>query len=133
MTVYLEKCVARFDQGVEFSFVMRWQGALVGRIGLQYINMLDRNASLGYWLTKDAEGHGIVTKCCRWLITHGFKTMQLHRIALEAATENVRSLAIPKKLGFTQDGVLREADYVDGRFLDIAVFSLLNREWTLFT
>lgn len=130
MTTYLKKCVDRYDQGVEFSFVMRWQGKLIGRIGLQYINLLDMNASIGYWLTKDAEGHGIITKCCRWLITYGFNTMLLHRIEIETAVENTRSMAIPKKLGFTQEGVLREVDYIGGRFLDVAVFSILKQEWT---
>jgi ribosomal-protein-serine acetyltransferase len=50
-------------------------------------------------------------------------------VRLAAATENAKSRAIPERLGFHLDGVLREQERVDGRYVDHAVYTLLRREW----
>ena len=86
-------------------------------------------ASVGYWISREMEGKGVVTKCCRVLIDYLFDTMGLNRVQINCNVENARSRAIPEKLGFTLEGTLREVEYLDGRFGDWAVYSLLKREW----
>jgi ribosomal-protein-serine acetyltransferase len=101
----------------------------VGRIGLHHLNRDNKNASIGYWLTKNTEGKGIITRSCKVLITYGFEELELHRIEIKAAVNNVKSQAIPQKLNFTKEGTLRESELVNGVFLDLVLYSMLQDEW----
>jgi ribosomal-protein-serine acetyltransferase len=50
-------------------------------------------------------------------------------VEIRCATGNTRSCAIPERLGFSREGVLREAEWVNGRFLDLVVWSLLEQDY----
>ncbi len=126
---YIRNCQALIEEKKELSFVIFYNDAIIGRIGLHYMNLRDKNASIGYWLTKSAEGKGIIIQSCKAIIDCGFNELGLHRIEIKAATTNQRSRAIPLKLGFTEEGILRQAELVKGEFLDIVLFSMLKNEW----
>jgi ribosomal-protein-serine acetyltransferase len=63
------------------------------------------------------------------LITYGFKVLGLHRIEIKTATNNLKSQAIPEKLNFKKEGILREAELVNNKFLDLYLYSILSFEW----
>jgi ribosomal-protein-serine acetyltransferase len=50
-------------------------------------------------------------------------------VVIEAVVDNTRSRAIPERLGFTQEGILREAKRIRGRFEDAALYSMLASDW----
>ncbi|MGD0868414.1 MAG: GNAT family protein [Bryobacteraceae bacterium] len=58
-----------------------------------------------------------------------FGEIGLHRGEIRRATGNTRSCAIPQRLAFTPEGVLREAEWVNPRWLDLAVWSMLEQDW----
>jgi ribosomal-protein-serine acetyltransferase len=89
------------------------------------IDRVARNAIIGYWLAEEYEGRGLITRAVRALIDHAFGEWQLHRVEIRAAAENVRSRAVPERLGFTQEGVLREAELVGGEYQDLVVYGLV--------
>jgi ribosomal-protein-serine acetyltransferase len=102
---------------------------IVGSIGFHDLDTANRHASIGYWIDKQHEGKGIVSRCCRVLINYLFDTMELHRLQINCNVENLRSRAIPERLGFRLEGTLREVEFVDGKFRDWAVYGLLRDEW----
>ncbi len=107
-----------------------WSGTrLVGTIGMQRIDWINRRVEIGYWLGREYEGRGIVTDACRAVLTHLFHELELHRVEIRCATGNARSAAIAKRLGFTLDGTLREAQLVGGRYHDLLVFGMLRQDW----
>lgn len=126
---YIKNCEQLYEEIKEVSFVIISDEDLVGRIGLHRINLQNKNASIGYWLTKDTEGKGIITKSCERLIAYGFQDLGLRRIEIKAAVKNLRSQAIPQKLNFKKEGILREAELVNGTFLDLVLYSILRNEW----
>jgi ribosomal-protein-serine acetyltransferase len=130
MTSYVKSCEELHEQGKEVSFVILHKGTVAGRIGLHHMNVSNRNAAIGYWLDKQLEGKGIIVRSCVELISLGFTELGLHRIEIRVAVHNARSQAIPIKLGFRKEGVLREAEFVNGEYFDLVVFSLLEKEWT---
>lgn len=129
MQNYIRNCEKLEAQKMEKSFVIYHLKQVVGRIGIHHIDIQNHSAAIGYWLVKAAEGKGIIYKCCKRLLPYGFQELNLHRIEIKCATGNQRSRAIPLKLGFQQEGVLRDAEYVNGKYLDLFVFSLLESDW----
>lgn len=129
MRNYLKNCEWQYQQGKEMSFVIIFEETLVGRIGLNHINRENKNAAIGYWLAKNAVRKGIIFKSCNALLTFGFQELGLHRIEIKAAVSNVRSQSIPLKLNFSKEGILRQAEWVNNKFLDLVLYSLLSNEW----
>ena len=104
-------------------------GEIVGAIGCHPIDWANRNCSVGYWLDATCQGKGIMTKACAALISYLFDEMALHRITIQCGTGNYRSCAIPERLGFTREGLLREAEWVNDRWVDLIVWGMLARDW----
>jgi len=109
--------------------VVRYRGAIAGAIGLHTIDALNRATSIGYWLDSAQCGRGIMTRACRAVVACAFRDYGLHRVEIRCATGNHRSCAIPRRLGFVEEGVLREAGFLHGRWVDLRVFSALENEW----
>ena len=103
--------------------------ALVGICGFKPISRQHKSGELGYWLAKSLTGRGIMTLCVKTLVNYAFDEMALNRIEIHAATANRRSCAIAERLGFSHEGILRDAEWVNDRFVDMAVYSVLRREW----
>lgn len=101
---------------------------LAGGIGLMLFRLSD-SAEIGYWVGEEFEGRGLVTRACRALVDHGFGPLGLHRITIHCAPGNLRSRAVPERLGFTQEAVLREASRTGEGYEDLVVYGLLDREW----
>ena len=103
--------------------------AIVGAAGLNRIDWANRHGNIGYWIAEQAQGRGTVTACVRALVDHAFGNWELHRVEIRAAPANVRSLRVAERLGFTQEGVARECERFDDRYLDHVVYSMLAHEW----
>jgi ribosomal-protein-serine acetyltransferase len=126
---FIAESRAQQERDDGFQAVIVCDGEIAGIAGFHRIDRLNRATTIGYWLASRHEGEGVMTAAVRALIDHAFATWGLHRIAIEAAVENRRSRAIPERLGFTEEGVLREAELVGERFLDAVIYSLLAPEW----
>ena len=102
---------------------------LIGSMGFNAIQKKSRRAEIGYWLAEEYEGKGIMTDCVRALVSYGFKELKLHRIEIHCSTNNAKSEAIPRRLGFKLDGVLRDGSFLYDHFEDSRVYSMLESEW----
>jgi ribosomal-protein-serine acetyltransferase len=103
-------------------------GTYVGGIGIRP-EMEGVDCEIGYWIASAHEGRGLVTAACRALIDLAFGELGLHRVTIRVAPDNARSRAIPERLGFTQEGVMREAGRTSLGHNDLVVYGLLHREW----
>lgn len=126
---FILKCKREYKKGESMELGIWFKGQLVGCIGLHKINKTSRNTEIGYWLSSDYYGKGIVTKSARILINYAFKELKLHRIEIVAGTDNYKSYAIPERLGFVKEGIKRDIEFIDNRFVDYAFFSILEHEW----
>ena len=114
-----------------YSAVIVERGRIVGSIGFPAVNRDLGSCEIGYWLGRAAQGRGTMTLAVRALIDHAFGPWKLHRVMIQAGVGNARSRAVAERLGFTLEGVLREAErYPDGRCVDLAVYGLLATEWS---
>jgi ribosomal-protein-serine acetyltransferase len=102
---------------------------IIGVIGFPAVGWGNRLTSIGYWLEEEQQGRGTMTASVRLLVEHAFSVWGLNRVEIRAATENLRSRAIPERLGFHREGLLRQGELVNGRYLDCVVYSMLSTDW----
>jgi ribosomal-protein-serine acetyltransferase len=67
-----------------------------------------------------------MTPSCRAVVDHLFGTVDLHRLTIRCAAENQRSRAVAERLGFTLEGISRDAEWLYDHFVDHAVYGLLK-------
>lgn len=102
---------------------------IAGVVGYPGVDWPNRATRIGYWLDEGHQGRGTMTAAVRLLVDHALSAWQLNRVEIRAAAGNSRSRAIPERLGFRQEGMLREAELVGGRCLDSVVYAILASEW----
>jgi ribosomal-protein-serine acetyltransferase len=88
-----------------------------------------KSTSIGYWLAAERQGAGTMTAAVCALLDHAFDGWQLGRVEIRAGVLNARSRAIPERLGFREEGVLRSAERIGTRVIDHVVYVMTAREW----
>jgi ribosomal-protein-serine acetyltransferase len=113
--------------------VLEWylfaEGVLCGGVRLNKIEVENRKTSIGYLIDAAYQGRGIVTLALRAFLRYCFEALGMNRVELTAATENVRSIRLAERVGFIREGRLREAEWLDGAFVDHFVYGLLRSEF----
>ena len=112
-----------------FQTAVVTEKGIVGVIGYVTVDWANRSTRIGYWLDEGQQGKGTMTAAVRLLVDHALTTWQLNRVEIVVATENRRSRAIPERLGFREEGTLRQYQLVDGRYLDCVSYSMLAEGW----
>lgn len=126
---FIRSVLQQFAARNGFSCGIRFHGALVGVIGLHYIDWVNRKSSIGYWIAEPFQGRGLVSKACSALLDYLFDELKLNCVEIACAVENTRSRAIPERLGFTKEGILRQREWLYDHFVDHSVYSMLASQW----
>lgn len=126
---FVKRSVQSYLDNEGFNLGIYYQGRLAGVIGFHTVNWPNRQVEIGYWLGADSQGHGVMTRACRTMVDYAFRKLQLNRVTILCAVGNRRSRAIPERLHFTQEGVLRDGEWLYDHFVDLVVYSMLAREW----
>jgi len=100
-----------------------------GVIGTHQLDWLNRKGEIGYWLGRSFQRQGIMTAACRAVVTHLLTEMNLNRVMIHCAKENEKSCAVAERLGFSDEGLAREAQLLHGEFHDLRRFAMLKRDW----
>jgi len=116
------------NDGIEGAIVL--DGRIVGVAGFHAVDWINRSSSIGYWLAADVVGRGLTSSTVTALLDHAFGTWELHRVIIEAVVDNARSRAIPERLGFREEALLREAKLIRGRYEDAVLYAMLASEWS---
>lgn len=127
---FCEACAIDWDQGRAYRFAMRdrEKHTFLGTVGLESLVHMHRSCEVGYWLTDAASGKGLMTEAANAALDYAFARIGAHRVRIAAATDNHRSLGVIARLGFRFEGIARQAEWCDGRWLDHAVFGLLTTD-----
>lgn len=101
---------------------------LIGACGFYEWNTANRNSDMGYWLLPEHWGSGVMQECLRAILGYAFRQMSVHRVEAEVEPENIPSRRLLGKLGFQLEGTRRQCEWKNGRFVDLAYYSLLAGE-----
>ena len=95
-------------------------------MGYNQIDRINNIGHIGYWLGQEYNGKGVMTKSVNELIEIGHIYYSLRRFDIRCAVENSRSRAIPERLGFKNEGIIRQAEKVYDNYFDHVVYGLLK-------
>lgn len=119
----------QFAKNNGFNGGIRYNGQLVGMIGLHYIDWKNRKTSIGYYLAKSYEGKGIMTSCVRQTLHYIFQELGLNRVEIRCGVKNKKSRAIPERLGFQKEGIAREEEWLHDHFHDLIIYGMVKRDY----
>ncbi|MEX1140493.1 MAG: GNAT family protein [Bacteroidota bacterium] len=119
-----------FSQRHESQALGIWyRGELCGIISFHRIDWPNNATMVGYWLSAEFQGKGIMTEACKAFVDFGFAQLGLHRIEIRCAPGNLKSRAIPERLGFTMEATLRDCEWLYDHYVDLIVYSMLAPDW----
>jgi ribosomal-protein-serine acetyltransferase len=122
---YIQSELNRFAKNGGVTSGIFYKNKFVGCLSTHEIDWNNKKTSLGYWIAEEFQGRGIMTDSVKSMINYLFKVLGLNRIEIRACTENLKSRAIPERLGFKHEGTIRQAELNKERYLDHEVYGLL--------
>jgi len=102
----------------------------VGGTSLMRIDPRARHAEVGIHIgDTHIWNQGVETRAMRLILRHGFETLNLNRVYLRVYEDNAQALAVYRRLGFREEGRLRQDRFLEGRYWDTLLMGLLRAEW----
>lgn len=126
---FIKLSTKQYSENISLNLAVCFRGKIAGIISLHRFDWPNRTAHIGYWLGESYQGKGIITNSCRGLTDYAITNMGLNRVEIRCAPANSKSRAIPGRLGFKEEGVLRQAEWLYEHFVDHVVYSMLRDEW----
>ncbi|MEC5217452.1 ribosomal-protein-alanine N-acetyltransferase [Actimicrobium sp. GrIS 1.19] len=128
---FIEKDQAEMarDEHIRLGIFLRETARLIGTCSLFKIDRQCRRAELGYGIAQPYWRSGFMSEAVSALLAFGFSTLNLNRVEADIDPRNTASGRSLEKLGFLQEGVLRERWIVGGEVSDSALYGLLLKEW----
>ena len=130
-----ERLIMTFREGFDNEKTIRWAitlkdtGEFIGTCGFHNMQIRSFRAEIGYEISEVHWNNGYVTEAIRAMLEFGFAVMGLNRIEALVYPENVGSHKALEKLGFKEEGLLREYAYFRERFQDLVMHSVLRSEY----
>ncbi len=126
---FIEIAIKHREMKRDYVYKICYKDKMIGLIGTKEIDYLNRNTEIGYWLSEEHQGKGFMTKSVHALIQALFSEVKLERIQICCAVGNEKSIGIPNRLGFKQEGIKRNGEWAGNlQFRDLIVFSLLRSD-----
>jgi ribosomal-protein-serine acetyltransferase len=107
-----------------------WRGGhLLGGVTPNSIDRDNHSVALGYWIAASEQGQGLVTQTCRLMVDDLFGARGMHRVVINVRPDNHRSRRVPERLGFRQEGTLRQYVRHEDGYSDWVVYAMLADDW----
>lgn len=131
--LWFNNCLDMMRSGDQFIYVVRLKrcNSIVGATAFYDLELEHKRLSLGYsWYSPHVWGSAVNPESKLLMLTLAFERLSANRVELGADSRNKHSCNAIKKLGATEEGVLRQHMILqDGAVTDTVVFSILASEW----
>ncbi len=127
---YIKASLDGFSKRKSINTVILFQNQIVGIAGYNEINWSNKTVYIGYWLSEEFQGKRIMTRVAKALTNYVFTDLALNKVEIRVATSNIKSRGIPERLGFTNEGCIRQAEWLYDHYVDHVVYGVLANEWS---
>lgn len=126
------KNAAGADEGIYLDLAIADlnDDSLLGGVTLHSFDWRHSHAEVGFWLAPGARGRGVATEAVAMCIEWAFRELEMHRVEMTTLPQFDRALALAERLGFRQEGLMRERNLERGVRLDVVMLAVLQYEWT---
>lgn len=130
-----EALIHSFKLGYQSNRLIRWgielkdSGTLIGTCGYHSLSPKYRRAEIGYEISRDYWRMGYSIEAIKAILSFGFEKMGLIRVGAVVMIENRPSRSVLQKLGFKEEGRLRDYIIQDEKPYDVIMHSILKEEW----
>jgi len=114
------------DIRYEFAIANKVTGELYGAIGLSHVKHY-KNGEIAYWIGKEYWGNGYATEAVKAVIDFAFSEKGYHKVWGRFFTTNPSSGRVMEKAGMVKEGLLAEHVIKEGKFLDLAMYGIINK------
>lgn len=119
-----------YERSLAIDILQEEEWIHAGGGGLMNFDIRAHQAELGIFIgAQQFRGHGFGTEVTQVLMRHGFETLNLHRIYLRVYEYNERACHVYQKVGFVEEGRLRDDRYYNGHYSDTIMMSILRSDW----
>ncbi|MCW4014176.1 MAG: GNAT family N-acetyltransferase [Candidatus Bathyarchaeota archaeon] len=118
------------DTGIRWVISLNNENSYIGDLGFLDIDKENHRAEVSYKLSGEQWNKGIITEALRAILCYGFDALKLNKVTAETHIDNTASHRVLTKHGFKLEGTLREHEYLYGKYADVYVFGLLQRDYS---
>jgi ribosomal-protein-serine acetyltransferase len=127
--MYVNSVINADIERFEYVFTIRYNGQFAGIVGFKDTDKANKKTEIGYWLSEKFQKKGIMTNSVDTLCNFAFKILNINRVQIKCAVENLPSSNIPKRLNFKLEGVERDGELLSGNiFVDLEIYSKLKSD-----
>ncbi len=129
---FVRDSIGAWGDGRAFDFAIRARedpDRHLGNVSVWWTSRTNRTGEIGYWVRSDMTSRGLCTEATARILQVGFEELDMHRVTLRIAVGNDASERVAQKLGFVEEGLLRDEVKVGAVWLDHTVWGILEREW----
>ncbi|MED4532379.1 GNAT family protein [Metabacillus fastidiosus] len=125
---FIKICLKGITENKNMTSVILFQGQIVGLVGYE-INWSNKTACIGYWLGEEFQKNRIMNRVVKALTNYVFTNLNLNKVEIRVAEGNKRSRNIPEKLGYVNEGCIRQVEWLYDRYVNHVVYGILAEEW----
>ncbi len=110
------------------SYYITINDKIIGSVSFVALGDTHKFAEIGYWLSKDYNGRGIMTRAVEQMERVAFEQMGINRVEIQVDTENLPSQGVPMRRGYVKEGLLRGRYVLRGVARDVFMYSKIKSE-----
>ena len=124
----VEKTISAYRNrlGIGWAAEREENGKIIGTCGFNRIDFQNLRAEIGGELSVDYWGKRLAREAVEAIVHFGFHTMNLHSIEARVSPGNRSAIFLLESLGFKKEAHFKEVIFFNGKFLDMAVYSLVG-------
>lgn len=115
------------QSGLELAII--FEQKIIGSVSMQHWNHQLNKAQIGYWITKEQEGKGIMNKCLMHFVKYLFTQVGLNKIEIHFKSSNLKSASVIKRLNAPIEGILRDSYISNGTLSDLVIAGILKKDF----
>lgn len=119
----------QYENGTDLVLGIYKNDCYIGNIGIHNIKKINHSGVIGYWLSEENQGQGIMSDCVRALMDYSFHSLSLEKIYIHCAEKNLKSNALPKRLGFTLEEVIKDGTCLYNIYFDLIIYAMTKKDW----